>query len=145
MDSCGLHEHQEVGCSCGCAGRLLVRCRRLWWNVAFKYRYSAVTQRWHTPWRRITHSNGMKFRNHTLSLVFKCFFYFSKFDSLELLRELSHVSQVYLLTCKSLLHNPSVLHLNSEASLLLSFWPTSVTCFNSAFYGDTDICSLRSQ
>lgn len=53
MDSCGLHEHQEVGRGCGCAWRLLVCCWRLWRDVAFEYRYPAGTQQWHDQQRQI--------------------------------------------------------------------------------------------
>lgn len=47
MDTCGLHEYQEVGGGCGCPGGLLVCCGRVGRDIAFEYRYIAVIQRRH--------------------------------------------------------------------------------------------------
>lgn len=70
MDSCGLHEHQEVGRGRGCTWRLLVCCRRLWRDVASEYGYPAGTQQWHDQQRQILFvqkcmcsSDGMSINN----------------------------------------------------------------------------------
>lgn len=41
MDTSGLDEYEETGSRRGCSGRLLVRRRRVWWDVTLEYRCTA--------------------------------------------------------------------------------------------------------